>query len=202
VARKTKKEAQETRAGILDAAVDVFFEHGISRTSLEDIARAAGVTRGAIYWHFDNKVDIFRALHERLYTSYVGEIADTLAQNHDAPLRGLEEFFVNIMLRLQREDQPRKMLTMCMMKCDYSGDMAVFLAEQNKKKTAMIALLEKFFLRAREIGTLRAEGDTHTLALSLCCYVSGVFFEYIRVPGLIDLQKEARPLMRAFFARL
>lgn len=59
MARKTKKQAQETRQQILDTALRVFSEHGVSATSLSDIATAAGVTRGAIYWHFKNKAEIF-----------------------------------------------------------------------------------------------------------------------------------------------
>src|SRR5882757_7288734 len=66
MARRTKAEAEETRQKILDAAERLFFIDGVSRTSLEHIATAAGVTRGAIYWHFKNKLELFEALHERV----------------------------------------------------------------------------------------------------------------------------------------
>ena len=64
MARKTKQQAEETRQQILDAAVREFSAHGVSGTSLTDIAAAAGVTRGAIYWHFKNKVDLFNEVWE------------------------------------------------------------------------------------------------------------------------------------------
>ena len=67
MARRTKEEAEETRQSILDAAERLFHDQGVSRTSLADIASAAGVTRGAIYWHFENKVDLFQAMLERLH---------------------------------------------------------------------------------------------------------------------------------------
>ena len=54
MARKTKEEALETRNAILDATVRVFAAKGAANVSLADIAREAGVTRGAIYWHFAN----------------------------------------------------------------------------------------------------------------------------------------------------
>ncbi|MDV7394715.1 TetR family transcriptional regulator, partial [Arthrospira platensis SPKY1] len=60
--RKTKEEAWETRQRILDAAEQVFQRQGVSRTSLSHIAAEAGVTRGAIYWHFKNKVDLYDAM--------------------------------------------------------------------------------------------------------------------------------------------
>jgi len=59
MARKTKQQAQETRQHILDVALRLFSRQGVSATSLADIAQAAGVTRGAIYWHFKNKSDLF-----------------------------------------------------------------------------------------------------------------------------------------------
>ena len=55
MARKTKNEAQETRKTILYAAMQVLLTRGIARTQLADIAREAGVTRGAIYWHFGHE---------------------------------------------------------------------------------------------------------------------------------------------------
>ena len=60
--RRTKEEAQETRNRILDAAERVFVERGVGRSSLNEIATAAGVTRGAIYWHFQDKADVFNAM--------------------------------------------------------------------------------------------------------------------------------------------
>ena len=66
MARKTKAEAAATREALLDAAEEVFFAKGVARTSLEQIARHAGLTRGAVYWHFKNKGDLFMALVQRV----------------------------------------------------------------------------------------------------------------------------------------
>lgn len=65
--RRTKEEAQETRRQILEAAEQAFFERGVSRTTLADIAALAGVTRGAIYWHFSNKADLVQAMLDSLH---------------------------------------------------------------------------------------------------------------------------------------
>ncbi|OUE60679.1 HTH-type transcriptional regulator AcrR [Citrobacter freundii] len=64
MARKTKQQAQETRQHILDVALRMFSQQGVSSTSLAEIAKAAGVTRGAIYWHFKNKSDLFSEIWE------------------------------------------------------------------------------------------------------------------------------------------
>ncbi len=69
MARKTKEEAQATRESVLIAALDLFSEKGFSRTTFSDIAKRIGMTRGAVYWHFDNKSALLAALidyvHER-----------------------------------------------------------------------------------------------------------------------------------------
>ena len=60
--RKTKKEAEITKQKIMDASLQLFKNKGVDATRLQDIAKAAGMTRGAIYWHFKNKLDILTTL--------------------------------------------------------------------------------------------------------------------------------------------
>ena len=60
--RRTKEDAELTRQAVLDAALQVMSRRGYAGTRLEDIARAAKVTRGAIYHHFPGKPELFAAL--------------------------------------------------------------------------------------------------------------------------------------------
>ena len=66
MARRTKEDADATRQALLDAAEAVFYAKGVGRASLAEIAQAAGATRGAIYWHFKDKVDLFNAMMDRV----------------------------------------------------------------------------------------------------------------------------------------
>ena len=66
MARKTKQEAQKTRETLLDVAMQVILTHGIARAKLADIAKEAGVTRGAIYWHFSNKSNLLNTIWQDL----------------------------------------------------------------------------------------------------------------------------------------
>ena len=68
--RRTKEEAQETRAQIIEAAERAFYKRGVARTTLADIAELAGVTRGAIYWHFNNKAELVQALLDSLHETH------------------------------------------------------------------------------------------------------------------------------------
>lgn len=57
--RKTKEDAELTKQHLLEAAFQLFSENNYDRTSLEEICKLAQVTRGAAYWHFKNKYEIF-----------------------------------------------------------------------------------------------------------------------------------------------
>ncbi|MBP3749081.1 MAG: TetR family transcriptional regulator [Ruminobacter sp.] len=57
--RKTREEALKTKQNIMDVAKQLFCEKGYEKTNLSDIADVVGVTRGAIYWYFQNKDDLF-----------------------------------------------------------------------------------------------------------------------------------------------
>ncbi|MBQ3713388.1 MAG: TetR family transcriptional regulator [Spirochaetia bacterium] len=66
--KRTQEDAEKTKQLILDAGFRVFAEQGYYHTSMEDIARAANVTRGAVYWHFKSKEDFILAMADSIYT--------------------------------------------------------------------------------------------------------------------------------------
>lgn len=76
--RRTKAEAEQTRQDILHAALQLFDEQGYGATSLVQIAKQVGLTRGAIYWHFKDKGDILRALGEYYLQPHIQKMAEAL----------------------------------------------------------------------------------------------------------------------------
>ena len=70
--RKTKTEALKTKEHLMLAALETFYQKGIARTSLNEIAQAAGVTRGALYWHFPNKQALISAISQFILSEVVG----------------------------------------------------------------------------------------------------------------------------------
>ncbi len=79
--RRTKADAEQTRMQLMQMAVKVFKDKGYVRTRLDDIAKAAGVTRGAIYHHFGNKAKLFKAIMMKI------DMVDRIMSNErDEPL--------------------------------------------------------------------------------------------------------------------
>lgn len=93
MARRTKEDALATRHKLLDAAEQLFQLQGVSRTSLQDIARRAGATRGAVYWHFKDKADLFNQMMERvtlpLEELFAPKTALAEGQTHAQAMTGL-----------------------------------------------------------------------------------------------------------------
>lgn len=73
------------RKAILKAAFEAFSTYGYRRTSMEDIARASGMSRAALYLHYRNKEDIFRSLAQFYYDDAVTQVTAVLAR--DLPLQ-------------------------------------------------------------------------------------------------------------------
>ncbi len=121
--RRTKEEAQETRTSILDAAEQVFFEKGVSRTSLADIAQAAGVTRGAIYWHFAHKSDLFTEMFDRVLLPLDELKAASQDPNEPDPLGRLMEICVVCLRDTANDPRRRRVFDILFLKCELVEEM-------------------------------------------------------------------------------
>ena len=156
--RRTKAEALQTRAQILDAAEQVFHRKGVLSASLKDIASEAGVTRGAIYWHFKNKHDVFMAMVDRSRLPF-----DSLAERaEDAsepdPLGRLREFMVFLLQQAVCDPGQRRLFEIMFQKCEFSGENADLLDRQREACRDSSARL------ARRICSISASSTASKLA--------------------------------------
>ncbi|MBW0016207.1 MAG: TetR/AcrR family transcriptional regulator [Mycobacterium sp.] len=74
-----ERRLEHTRSLLLDAAEEVFAEKGFMAASLDDIAHAAGYTKGAIYKHFLAKEDLFLAVSDRYFRRYFDNFAEVMS---------------------------------------------------------------------------------------------------------------------------
>jgi AcrR family transcriptional regulator len=85
---------------ILDAAFAVFAHHGFRKTSMLDIAEAAGMSRAALYLHFKNKEDVFRCASQRLHDEVMADVVAAMAADGPAMARivaALSTFFAGLL---------------------------------------------------------------------------------------------------------
>lgn len=95
--RRTKQDAEQTREDIFRAGIKVFASKGYAAATLTDVAKEAGVTRGAIYWHFKSKADFFVETTKRLQSFYEELTAPELVED-----RTTTEFIADTVVRVVR----------------------------------------------------------------------------------------------------
>ena len=184
--RRTKIEAEETRQLILQTALEVMVERGYSGATLAGIAQRAGLTRGAIYWHFKDKNQIYQELVARMHDLISGVIDRPLTVPGSALERArnltsdiLENFFTNRQFRLfveltwfRKEDEPQ------------ASDRS---REANRR---VISELERLIAQAKSQQQIQAGVDASTAALQITCLISGIYRLAILLgPDEIDLQR-------------
>lgn len=148
LARRTKEDACATRSSLLDAAEQVFYEQGVARASLNEIALRAGATRGAVYWHFKDKLDLFYAMLERV-TLPLEEGAYSEEDGCRDGLACVHNVVVTVFSRLENDAQTRKVFEVMLHKVEYVGEL---VSVQERNLAAMTKLGEKL-----EVGLKAAQ---------------------------------------------
>lgn len=200
--RRTKEDAQETRNRILDTAVEVLNRQGVAQTSLNDIAREAGVTRGAIYWHFANKVAMFDAMIERLLCPLLFNSADRDARLEADPLgfiRSAADEFIGKMLS---DTSFRRVFEIFWHKCEYIGEMAALRDSHLEEGENHIDLIQRAFTLAQEQGQMDRRLTPHQATIGFIGLVDGLLFNWTRKPGMFPLASYAPGILDAWFAGL
>lgn len=193
MARKTKAEAEATRSSILDAAERVFQQQGVSRSTLQDIAAAAGVTRGAVYWHFQDKGAVFNAMLERVLLSL--EDAATLHRPlpGEPPLAALERHVVATFERAVADEQAQRVFDIVTHKAEYVGEMGTMRQRLLRARRLHLAMLTDALAQAG----LPAD-EVPLQAQCLQALIDGVFKGWMLDPTAFDPLRVARQSVRNF----
>ena len=182
MARKTKQESLETRERILDAAEHIFYRDGVALSGLEDIAKEAGMTRGAIYWHFKNKGELFQAMHARIHLPLEDLLNKIASTPSPEALHALQKVCVNAVLDLQKDEQKRRIFTVLLLRCEYAGDMAEIMVRLKEMQNAMTATMQGFFEQCQKKNIVSCDLSPALIAQTLCALMNGLIKNYLMNP--------------------
>jgi len=185
--RKTKAEAEETRQQILDAAEQVFLRQGVARTSLQEIAQVAGLTRGAVYWHFENKAALFQAMMDRVIMPCEGAIAELEAAPEQDTLNVLSRLARAPLQDLASTPQVQRVFTIAMHFTEYTGELEAQLEQHRQGIQRYISQMEALLNRAQAKGMLAAHIQARAAALGLFSLVDGLMYHWTLAPTSFDL---------------
>ena len=202
MARKTKDAAQETRSRLLDTAEHVFSARGVSRTSLAEIAAVAGVTRGAVYWHFKNKADLFDAMMERVTLPMEQMAAGIGDASLDDPMSYIKTSAMGVLLHLASDVHTQRVFDIVNHKCEYVDDMAALRIRHHESCMACINHVETGFKNAIKKGMLPSGVNARRAARGMHALIDGMIVNWLRDRTFISLKRDAGPIIDCYLAGL
>jgi AcrR family transcriptional regulator len=174
--RRTKEQAAETREAILRSAEDLFVERGLDHVSLDEIATAAGVKRGAVHFHFVNKQGILVAMCEQSH-SPLRELVERLETEHS--LSALDELLTVATDSLRSFDGDRRRCAV------FRSSLSLSLSLEDEGHAAAVAaqrgvlsLIARALDAAAAAGTLARPWTASTAALALHACIIGFLTQW------------------------
>ncbi|WOX05580.1 TetR family transcriptional regulator [Microbulbifer pacificus] len=185
MAKRTKEDALETRERILDAAIEVFDQRGVSRPSLTEIAELAGVTRGAVYGHFQNKTDLFGALADRIQLP--DESLCQAPQHSCDPLGELRKRWVFLYREVMSNEQWRRIFAIILLRCEWvpeNGEINQRCVQGHSEATMR---LRNLIENAVSVGQLPADLDIDIAVPLVHAGIVGLLQEWLMNPAAFNI---------------
>lgn len=204
--RRTKEEALATRHRLLDAAEHLFQAQGVSRTSLQDIARRAGATRGAVYWHFKDKADLFNAMMERVTLPLEQSFQDQLGQEGQGgptdPLAGIRSGVGEALLRIASDPQTRRVFEVATHKVEYVGELQAVRLRHLKSRSDFLAQVERGLQAAARHHALELPVPPAAAAQGLHALIDGLIQNWLLESADFDLVSLGRDVVEVYLRGL
>jgi TetR/AcrR family acrAB operon transcriptional repressor len=200
MARRTKDDAAETREHLLDAAQRVFRERGVTRTTLAEVATAAGVTRGAVYWHFKDKAALFTAMCERATLPLDTMLAAARSAPGNDPLGTLRSLMVDALQHLARDPRTQAVFEVLFDKTEMAGALGEVAGRRDKERCDCLDVQQKLVSEAIACGALPPDTDPLVTTQLLNAFVSGLMREWVLQPAAFDLARSAPGLVDCVLA--
>jgi len=197
MARSTKLEATETRNRIIDAAEKVFHAQGVSRTSLEDVAHASGVTRGAIYWHFKNKADLFDAMSQRVKLPMEAMVQAGGEASQADPLGQMRSSLIFVLQETALNPRSKMVFDIIFLKCEFVDANDSIWSRQQEGCMKALANFERTMANAISRQQLPHDLDVALASRAVQAMLVGLINSWLFMPGSLDLAKEAPRLVDA-----
>ncbi|MBV8041386.1 acrEF/envCD operon transcriptional regulator [Pluralibacter sp.] len=201
MARKTKADALLTRRLLIESAIKQFALRGVSETTLTDIAEAAGVTRGAVYWHFNNKNELFNEIW-REQIPFRETIEHTLIQcEKDNPLEYMRGLFIASLIYIAVTPRMQALMQILYHKCEFNKDM-MSESEIRQRIGFRYDNVRRLLDACIRNGSISAETNVELMLMILHSFFSGVIKNWLMDPERFNLQAQAPLLVDNILATL
>jgi len=195
MAKRTREQALATREQVLDAAERVFRERGVGHTTLAEVSDAAGVTRGAVYWHFKDKADLFQAMVARAEMPHDRSLLEMEAAAEIDPLAAVRAGAIGALSQFAQDQRARDVFEIVFLRCEYTKELAPVQRRQQQSRQNCYARMETALRKAIKRGQLPRHTDARLAARGLYAYVGGLIRDCLEAPAEFDCARDAPVLI-------
>lgn len=199
MARRTKEEALETRKSIIDAAVRVFARQGVANASLTDIAQEAGVTRGAIYWHFANKADLLNSLWVQVQEFYAPLTEASESMDEPDPLGKLQQLYISFFAGMVEDPLQRQLFRILFDEGDRSKDTEAIRQSHRQLRSERYQGLQVVLTNAIGRGQIPPGFDVHMGTVTIFSMIHGLIANWVMNPELVDIKEHGPKVVKMIF---
>ncbi|HEX2543825.1 MAG TPA: TetR family transcriptional regulator [Ramlibacter sp.] len=200
--RRSKEDALATRNSLLDAAEHVFLAQGVAGTSLNDIATAAGTTRGAIYWHFRDKADLFNAMMDRVAMPLQRALSLVEAAPDEDPLPGLKRSLKQALRQTVTDPQTRRVFEVATHKVEYVDSLCAVRMRHLQLRDEWMARFRHMLLKSAAARSVRLALPATVAARGLQALVDGMIQNWLLDPDAFDLEASGMKAVDAYLRGL
>ncbi len=191
--RRTKEEAAITRDSLLRAGLRVFSRQGYGATTLDDVAREAGVTRGAIYWHFGGKVELYNALLEA-YSDRGDALVQSAVAEGGTFREVVRRVFMQMLQAVENDAELRAVMELTLLKVEQTAELAPGQAARVERGRALQSWIAGAMRQGIAAGELRSDLDPADLARAFLCLQQGAIYLWLADPSSFSLSASAEAL--------
>lgn len=188
--RRTKEEAAITRDQLLKKALAVFSKKGYSAATLQDIASEADVTRGAIYWHFGSKAELYNTLIKE-YSERGGQIVEQAASEGGTLIDILRRVFVRQLEIVEKDREMRALMELYLFKTGSVPELEQGRLQQIESGNSLIEMLAGVMGQGIEAGLLRSDVDAKDMARAYLAFQNGLIQLWLTSPNKFSLKASA-----------
>ena len=199
--RRTKEEAAVTRANLLKTALSVFSAKGYAAATLDDVAKAAKVTRGAIYWHFKSKADLYNTLIQELSARGTTVVQQALAEGGTL-IDILRRIFVRQCALIEDDKEARAVMELALFKTGLDPELQAGRKKQIDAGNALIAGIADAMRAGVMQGILRNDMEPADMARAFIAFENGAIQQWLASPKSFSLKSSAESFADILIAGL
>jgi len=186
-----------TRKNIMDAALAVFSRKGYALSTLEDIAAEARVTRGAIYWHFEDKKDIYASLVQER-SSQVFSLFEEILNENISPAQKLRNLLLQPLLYIEKNPEYRSIMELTTFKTEVTEEMRPFVDQKVETNRRLLQEFSKIIAEGQVAGEIRQEINPADAGITLMGFLNGILLLWITDTNAFSPEESGEAIVDTF----